>query len=151
MTYMESAARNFRDKIKSINKNSTHLPNISTIHGLALRILKDNGNFERLGLNPDFEICDDSQKSRITELIGQKLKLKKTEIQDFERAVSVFKISGGNFDNIKDAKIAKFKVFYDEYQKMYEREVEERKKKQAAINEWVDMRTDMRNTKQAGL
>ncbi|MBQ3819717.1 ATP-dependent helicase, partial [bacterium] len=85
MTYMESAARNFRDKIKSINKNSTHLPNISTIHGLALRILKDNGNFERLGLNPDFEICDDSQKSRITDLIVQKLNLKKNEIHDFER------------------------------------------------------------------
>ena len=40
---------------------------------------------------------------------------------------------------------------YKEYQEMYNREVEERKKKQAAINDWVELRTDMRNTKQAGL
>ena len=54
MTYMESAARNFRERIKNIRQNSSQLPNISTIHGLALRILKENGNFERLGLSADF-------------------------------------------------------------------------------------------------
>lgn len=51
MTYMESAARNFRDRIKNIFPDSAQLPNISTIHGLALRILKENNNFERLGLS----------------------------------------------------------------------------------------------------
>ena len=76
MTYMESAARNFRDRIKNIRQNSSQLPNISTIHGLALRILKENGNFERLGLSSDFEICDETQRSRIIREIANKLKLK---------------------------------------------------------------------------
>ena len=77
MTYMESAARNFRDRIKNIRQNNSQLPNISTIHGLALRILKENGNFERLGLSSDFEICDDTQRTRIIREISNKLKLKK--------------------------------------------------------------------------
>ncbi len=115
MTYMESAARNFRDKIKTV-RNSSHLPNISTIHGLALRILKENGNFERLGLPSDFEICDDTQRTRIIRTISDKLKLKKTETDDFDRGVSVFKIGGGNFENVNDKKIEKFKTFFDEYQ-----------------------------------
>lgn len=118
MTYMESAARNFRDRIKNIRQNSAQLPNISTIHGLALRILKENGNYERLGLSSDFEICDDSQRSRIVRELSTKLKLKKGETDDFDRGVSVYKIGGGNFDTtqILDKKIEKFKQFFEEYQ-----------------------------------
>lgn len=123
MTYMESAARNFRERIKSVRENSTQLPNISTIHGLALRILKENGNFERLGLSSDFEICDDTQRSRIVREISSKLKLKKTETDEFDRAVSVFKIGGGVFSSANstggaasDAKIKKFREFFEGYQ-----------------------------------
>ena len=117
MTYMESAARNFRERIKNIRQNSTQLPNISTIHGLALRILKENGNFERLGLNSDFEICDDTQRSRIVREISNSLKLKKTESEEFDRAVSVFKMSGGIFPKVlTDAKLQKFATFFDNYQ-----------------------------------
>ena len=117
MTYMESAARNFRERIKNIRQNSTQLPNISTIHGLALRILKENGNFERLGLNPDFEICDDTQRTRIVRDISNSLKLKKTETDEFDRAVSVFKMSGGVFPEVfTDVKIKKFSTFFDNYQ-----------------------------------
>lgn len=118
MTYMESAARNFRDRIKNIRQNSAQLPNISTIHGLALRILKENGNYERLRLSSDFEICDDSQRSRIVRELSTKLKLKKGETDDFDRGVSVYKIGGGNFDTtqILDKKIEKFKQFFEEYQ-----------------------------------
>lgn len=97
LTYMESAARNFRERIKSVREDSSQLPNINTIHGLALRILKENGNFERLGLSSDFEICDDTQRSRIVKEIATKMKLKKTETDEFDRAVSVFKIGGGTF------------------------------------------------------
>ncbi len=118
MTYMESAARNFRDRIKNIRQNSTQLPNISTIHGLALRILKENGNFERLGLSSDFEICDDTQRSRIIREISQKLKLKKTETDEFDRGISVFKIGNGEFQPNTDKKIEKFQTFFEEYQKI---------------------------------
>lgn len=119
MTYMESAARNFRERIKSIRENSTQLPNISTIHGLALRILKENGNFERLGLSSDFDICDDTQRSRIVKEVASGLKLKKTETDEFDRAISVFKIGEGSFnDEISDAKLKKFRQFFEGYQKI---------------------------------
>ena len=117
LTYMESAARNFRERIKSVREDSAQLPNISTIHGLALRILKENGNFERLGLSSDFEICDDTQRSRIVKEIATKLKLKKNETDDFDRGISVFKIGGGIFnENISDLKLKKFQAFFNDYQ-----------------------------------
>ena len=129
LTYMESAARNFRERIKTVREDSAQLPNISTIHGLALRILKENGNFERLGLPSDFEICDDTQRSRIVREISTKLKLKKTETDDFDRAVSVFKIGQGKFkpagtipengqklNGSIDLKLKKFQTFFEEYQ-----------------------------------
>lgn len=118
MTYMESAARNFRDRIKNIRQNSSQLPNISTIHGLALRILKENGNFERLGLSSDFEICDDTQRSRIVREIANKLKLKKTETDEFDRGISVFKIGECQFNNSMDKKLQKFQTFFEEYQQI---------------------------------
>ena len=118
MTYMESAARNFRDRIKTIRSNSSQLPNISTIHGLALRILKENGNHERLGLSSDFEICDDTQRTRIIREISQKLKLKKTETEEFDRGISVFKMGCQDNRDISsnDLKIKKFLEFFKEYQ-----------------------------------
>ncbi|HIT92473.1 MAG TPA: ATP-dependent helicase, partial [Candidatus Stercorousia faecigallinarum] len=118
MTYMESATRNFRDRIKNIRQNSSQLPNISTIHGLALRILKENGNFERLGLSSDFEICDDTQRSRIIREIANKLKLKKTETDEFDRGISVFKIGNGQFQSGMDKKLEKFQMFFEEYQRI---------------------------------
>ena len=126
MTYMESAARNFRDRIKNIRQNSSQIPNISTIHGLALRILKENGNFERLGLSADFEICDDTQRTRIIREISTKLKLKKTETDEFDRGISVFKIGcctnrpfeSGQELKTDDKKVIKFLEFFNEYRQV---------------------------------
>lgn len=118
LTYMESAARNFRERIQNANQEFSQLPNISTIHGLALKILKENANYERLGLNADFEICDDTQRSRILRELATKFEIKKTELEDFDRAVSVLKIGGGNSDIAKetnDKKLAKFLKFFQEY------------------------------------
>ena len=115
LTYMDSAARNFRERIKNMCPDTTLLPNISTIHGLALKIIKENSNFERLNLTDDFEICDDTQRMRIIRSIGSKLT--KTELEDFDRATSVFKLQEGNIDTPStDKKIEKFKLFYKEYQ-----------------------------------
>ncbi len=116
LTYMDSAARNFRERIKNVRKNSSKLPNISTIHGLALRILKENGNFERLGLNADFEICDDSQRGRILREISSRLKIDTKTAEEFDRAVSVFKMGGGEFNSqITDQKLKKFMLYYQAY------------------------------------
>lgn len=117
LTYMESAARNFRERIQNMNQELSQLPNISTIHGLALKILKENANFEKLGLDADFEICDDTQRSRILREIGAKFEIKKTELEDFDRAVSILKIGGGGDKNnqLIDKKIIKFLEFFKEY------------------------------------
>ncbi len=115
LTYMDSAARNFRERIKNMCPNSTLLPNISTIHGLALKIIKENSNFERLNLSSDFDICDDTQRMRILRSIGGKFT--KTELEEFDRAISVLKLQEGNIDTPStDKKIEKFKTFYKEYQ-----------------------------------
>ena len=115
LTYMDSAARNFRERIKNMCPNSTQLPNISTIHGLALKIIKENSNFERLNLSSDFDICDDTQRMRIIRSISGKST--KTEIEEFDRAVSVLKLQEGNIDTPSgDKKTEKFKTFYREYQ-----------------------------------
>ena len=115
LTYMDSAARNFRERIKNMCPNSTLLPNISTIHGLALKIIKENSNFERLNLSSDFDICDDTQRMRILRSIGGKFT--KTELEEFDRAISVLKLQEGNIDTpSSDKKIEKFKTFYKEYQ-----------------------------------
>ncbi|MFA7658942.1 MAG: ATP-dependent helicase [Candidatus Gastranaerophilaceae bacterium] len=121
LTYMDSAARNFRERIQNASQEFSQLPNISTIHGLALKILKENSNFERLGLNADFEICDETQRSRILREIGGKFDIKKTELEDFDRAVSILKIggNGGLNEGLKpkptDKKLAKFLEFFKEY------------------------------------
>ena len=118
LTYMESAARNFKDRIKNINPENTKLPNITTIHGLALRILKENSNYERLGLDPEFDICDDSLKMRIIGAISGSID--KADVDDFTRAVSVLKLSGGVPKNINlkelHPKVRRFIRFYQDYQ-----------------------------------
>ena len=115
LTYMEAAARNFRERIKNIRQNSSQMPNISTIHGLALRILKENS--ERLNLNSDFEICDDTQRARIIRAISTNMKLKKTETEEFDRGISIFKMGEGSFENnLTDKKMQKFAEFFKLYQ-----------------------------------
>lgn len=115
LTYMDSAARNFRERIKNMSPNSTRLPNISTIHGLALRIIKDNSNYERLGLDTDFDICDDTQRARIIKSIQGNIS--KKDVEDFDRAISVMKLQKGDINSPSDdKKIEKFKTFYKEYQ-----------------------------------
>lgn len=116
LTYMDSAARNFRERIKNVRKNSSKLPNISTIHGLALRILKENGNYEKLGLSSDFEICDDSQRGRILREIASRMKIQQKTAEEFDRAVSVFKIGKGRFPvDLTDSKLQKFKLYFEAY------------------------------------
>lgn len=123
LTYMESAARNFKDRIKNINPENTKLPNITTIHGLALRIIKENSNYERLGLDADFDICDDSLKGRILGSISGNID--KSDIEDFTRAISVLKFSNLSKKRFEEIfsnpsklhpKVNRFLRFFREYQ-----------------------------------
>jgi len=127
LTYMESAARNFKDRIKSANSQNSKLPNISTIHGLALRILKENANYERLNMESDFDICDDSLKSKIINSVSSGLD--KNDIEDFTRAISVLKLSGISKEGLSDLfstqtassrhpKVNRFLRFFRNYQEL---------------------------------
>ncbi len=115
MTYMESAARNFRERIKNIFPDTTQLPNISTIHGLALRILKENNNFERLGLSGDFEICDDTVRGRLIRQVATKAGVSDDDLADFDRAISIFKFAQVENPQSNDAKTNKFLRFFVYY------------------------------------
>lgn len=116
LTYMESAAKNFKERIKSAISENSELPNISTIHGLALRIIKENSNHTKVGLDDNFEICDDTTKEKILKEILYKLKIDEDKYDNFLRCISIVKLS-----NSKDELYSKFKDvqeffrFYETY------------------------------------
>ncbi|MBQ8886783.1 MAG: ATP-dependent helicase [Candidatus Gastranaerophilales bacterium] len=116
LTYMESAAKNFKERIKSAISENSELPNISTIHGLALRIIKENGNHNKVGLDENFEICDDNTKEKILKEIFYKLKIDDEKYDNFLRCISIVKLSnykGELFSKFKE--IQEFYRFYEEY------------------------------------
>ena len=116
LTYMDSAARNFKQRIKQACPNLEKLPNISTIHGLALRILKENSNFVQVGLDENFEVCDDVQRQKIIREIISKMQLNQDDFDKYQNAVSYLKLA--DCEKIafsKDFEIRKFLKFYNIY------------------------------------
>lgn len=93
LTYMESAARTFKERIKKYCPNLESVPNISTIHGLALRILKENSNYTKAGLAVDFEVCDENQRQKTIYEILAKSGIDTDEFDKYEKAVSALKLS----------------------------------------------------------
>ncbi len=119
LTYMESAAKNFKERIKAAVSDDCDLPNISTIHGLALRIIKENANYNKIGLDENFEICDDTLKERIIKELLYKLKIDDEKYDNFIRCISIVKLSAYNgeiYSKYKD--IQEFYRFYEEYNKI---------------------------------
>ncbi len=112
LTFMDSAARNFKERIKSNFPNLLELPHISTIHGLALRILRENNNHTKLNLDVDFEILDEIKRSAIIkEIISNSgLDLSKSEL--YERGISAYK--NQKIKN-KDKLSPLFKRIYETY------------------------------------
>ncbi len=94
VTYMDSAARNFREKIKNISGNISQLPNISTIHGLALRLIRENANYTKLGLNDNFEITDDKQKEGIIKSLISSLHIEQDKYESYAKSISTLKLEG---------------------------------------------------------
>lgn len=119
MTYMDSAARNFKERIKKACPNLEKLPNISTIHGLALRILKENANYVKAGLTADFEVCDDNLRQKILREIMAKMQLSQEDFDKYEKAVSSLKLANNNkiphVNYVKDKELQTFIKFYNIY------------------------------------
>ena len=116
LTYMESAAKNFKEKLKSAMPDCLDLPNISTIHGLALRIIKENGNYIKAGLDENFQICDDNLKEKIIKELMLKNKINDDNFESYLRCISTVKLSksGGKITS-KYKEIKDFINFYNEY------------------------------------
>ena len=91
LTFMESAARNFRERIKAKYPDLSELPNISTIHGLALRIIKDNNNYAKLNLDYDFEIVDEIKRNAILNEIVYALGIGADKTELYSSAISAYK------------------------------------------------------------
>lgn len=91
LTFMESAARNFKERIKENFPHLVELPHISTIHGLALRILRENNNHTKLNLDVDFEILDEIKRGQIIKDIISSLGLDLSKAELYERAISAYK------------------------------------------------------------
>ena len=118
LTYMESAAKNFKERIKSALPENIDLPNISTIHGLALRIIKENSNYTKVGLDDKFEICDDVTKEKIIRELFYKLKLDEEKFDNYLKCISIVKLSENNAELYSKFKeIQDFYKFFDEYTK----------------------------------
>jgi len=116
LTYMESAAKNFKEKIQNILPENSVLPNVSTIHGLALRIIKENGNHNKIGLDENFEICDDNTKDRIIKELFFKLKIDDEKLDIYTKCISAIKLSMSKSPLIsKYEDIRNFFRFYNFY------------------------------------
>ena len=116
LTYMDSAARNFKERINAACPNLGKMPNISTIHGLALRILKENSNHLKVGLENDFEVCDDNYRQRIIREVMLKMNINQDDFDKYEKALSAIKLSGmDKIPYVKDFELSKFLKFYNLY------------------------------------
>lgn len=116
LTYMDSAARNFKERIKNACPSLEKMPNISTIHGLALRILKENSNFVKVGLNNDFEVCDDNERQKIIREIISRMDIEQDNFEKYEKALSSLKLSALNkVPYTNDTELKKFLKFYTTY------------------------------------
>ena len=116
LTYMESAAKNFKERIKNSIQEGAVLPNISTIHGLALRIIKENGNYIKVGLDDNFEVCDDSEKEKIIKELFYQLKINEDKYDNYLRCISIVKpLADMNKLHSKYTEIQEFYNFLNEY------------------------------------
>lgn len=127
LTYMESAATNFLNRIKNMT-NLKELPQISTIHGLAYKIIQDEDNCSRIGLSNNFEICDELKKSMILRQICSSNLPPGEQLQDWmdycikniSKAKSLL-LSPQDIKNSEffktDNQIKEFHTIYKEYEK----------------------------------
>lgn len=116
LTFMDSAARNFKERIKENFPHLNELPHISTIHGLALRILKENANHTYVALDADFEIVDEARRLSILSEIAFSLELEPSSVELYDRAISTFKNQAGL--DIRNVKSPLFKKVFLAYQRM---------------------------------
>ena len=121
LTFMESASRNFKERIKARFPNLDELPNISTIHGLALRIIKENNNYSKLNLDYDFEIVDEIKRNSFLVEIASKNSVESDKVELYDKAISAYKNELAKYSDY----VAQNKLFlniYNAYQEKLKQE-----------------------------
>lgn len=121
LTFMESAARNFKERIKAKYPNLKELPNISTIHGLALRIIKENNNYAKIGLDSDFEIVDEIKRTSLINEIVYSSGIPSDKAPLYDSMVSVYKNELAQDENYKTNNKL-FLNIYNSYQEKLKQE-----------------------------
>ena len=118
LTYMDSASKHFKEKLMEFLPNLKTLPNISTIHGLCLKILKDNSNYVRVNLDPDFQVCDELNRKSFIYGALIKTNLKEDDFSKYEKALSMAKLNPDIDLTVKDKSLFQFKKFFENYNKI---------------------------------
>lgn len=108
LTYMDSAARNIRERIKNSCPGLVKFPHISTIHGLGLSIIKQGDNYTKFNLDSDFDICDDALKFGIMDEIFYKLACNENENRNTFNNTYTSAISQAKFLKISPDDIGKY-------------------------------------------
>ncbi|MCR5260777.1 MAG: ATP-dependent helicase [Candidatus Gastranaerophilales bacterium] len=118
LTYMESAATNIREKIKKTLPDLTDIPNISTIHGLAFKIIKENNNYVKLNLSDNLEVADDNMRNKILCDSISELGMDYDKLDDYKVGLSAVKLSPNGIKPLKYLKGGKdFDKLYETYEK----------------------------------
>lgn len=118
LTYMESAASNIREKIKLAFPNSDDIPDISTIHGLAFRIIKENNNFVRLNFTDSVEIADDNTQQKFLMESIVELGLDYNNSSDYQSGISAVKLSPNGISSLANLKNSmSFEKVFNLYEK----------------------------------
>lgn len=120
LTYMESAAANIREKIKLALPDLTELPNISTIHGLAFRIIKENNHYTKLNLPDNIEVADDNTIQKFLRECIAELNLNQDDYDDFKGGISAVKLSP---NGIKPLFLLQNKKYFSKLFDLYEQKL----------------------------
>lgn len=118
LTYMESAATNIREKLNLALPDLTEMPNISTIHGLSFRIIRENNHYTKLNLPDDIEVADDNTVQKLLRECIAELNLNQDDYDDYKAAISAVKLSPNGIKPLSDLPNRKyFAKLFDLYEK----------------------------------
>ncbi|MGN0004914.1 MAG: ATP-dependent helicase [Candidatus Gastranaerophilaceae bacterium] len=118
LTYMESAASNIREKICQAFPDSDEIPDISTIHGLAFRIIKENDNYVKLNLSDNIEVADDNTRQKLLMESIIEVGLDYKDFSDYQSGISAVKLSPDGILPLNSQKSLKlFEQVFELYEK----------------------------------
>lgn len=115
VTYMDSAAKTFSQRLKKILPPNVKMPYVSTIHALALKIIKENDNFTKVGLSENFSVADDNLRTGIINELFYRLDIEQNMFDEYSSGISTVKLYYGKNKRKYISGLNKFYKFFDDY------------------------------------